>query len=411
MMPLVSLLLGLLVGASDAAQARSWPQWGGPSRNFMAPATDLAQTWPASGPRQLWRRALGDGFSGIVTDGTLLYTLYRDGADDVAVALRAEDGKTQWEARYPAPFNETCSERLGPVPRAAPLLAGDLLITTSAGGSMQSFDRRTGKPGWRIELIPPGSEAAKPCGYSSSPVQFGEVIITMAGGKGRGIVAVDAASGRIRWSVEDFMNGYSSPLIIDVAGRPELIAFTAAEVSGFDPRTGARDWSIPHPADYGVNVAMPLWTGDGLLFVSSAYNGGSRVLRLSRAGEKVNVEEVWAHKRVRIHFGNGVRLGNRLYMSSGDTGSAPFAAVDVNTGDILWRDRTVARASLIAAGGRLIILDENGLLVLAEPKDDGLRVLAQAQIFNGRAWTAPSLSGTRLYLRDRKEVVAVELGR
>jgi hypothetical protein len=98
-------------------------------------------------------------------------------------------------------------------------------------------------------------------------------------------------------------------------------------------------------------------------------------------------------------------------MSSGDTGSAPFAAVDVNTGDILWRDRSVARASLIAAGGRLIILDENGLLVLAEPKDDGLRVLAQAQVFNGRAWTAPSLSGTRLYLRDRTEVVALELGR
>lgn len=396
---------------SAFGSAPGWTQWGGPARNFVAPPVDLASSWPAGGPRQLWRRPLGDGFSAIVTDGTVLYTTYRDGAEDVAVALRAADGVTQWEARYPAPFNETCSERLGPAPRAAPLLAGDRLVTTTAGGAMLAFDRRSGKQLWRLELILPGADTAKPCGYSSSPVQFEESIITMAGGKGRGLLAVDAVTGRVRWTAQDFMNGYSSPLIVDVGGRPELIAFTAGEISGLDPRTGALDWSLPHPADYGVNVAMPIWTGDGLLFLSSAYNGGSRVLRLARAGNTVTAEEIWANKRVRVHFGNAVRIGDRVYASSGDFGSAPFAAIDVKTGDMPWRDRTVARASLIATGGRLIILDENGLLVLAEPKDDALNVLAQAQVFTGRAWTAPSLSGSHLYLRDRKEVVALDLGR
>ncbi len=411
MKAILSLLLGVLATSSDSGNALAWPQWGGPSRNFIAPAADLAASWPAGGPRQLWRRPLGDGFSGIVTDGSLVYTTYRDGADDVAVAMRAADGVTQWEARYPAPFAETCSERLGPAPRAAPLLADDRLITISAGGSMHSFDRRTGKALWTLDLVPLDGDAAKPCGYASSPVQFEDTIITMAGGKGRGIVAIEASTGRLRWAVEDFLNGYSSPLIVDVGGRPELIAFTAGEISGLDPRTGARDWSVPHPADFGVNVAMPLWTGDGLLFVSSAYNGGSRVLRLSRAGDRILAEEVWANKRVRIHFGNGVRIGDRVYASNGDFGAAPFAAIDVQTGEMLWRDRTVARASLIASGGRLIILDENGLLVLAEPKPDALQVLAQAQVFNGRAWTPPTLSGTRLYLRDRKEIVAFDLGR
>lgn len=405
------LLFALLGGASEPSGTLPWPQWGGPARNFVAPAADLAASWPASGPRQLWRRPLGDGFSGIVTDGTHIYTTYRDGADDVAVAMRAADGVTQWESRYPAPFDESCSERLGPAPRAAPLLAGERLITTTAGGAMHGFDRRSGKPQWRIDLVPPGSEAAKPCGYASSPVQFEDTIITMGGGKGRGIIAVEAATGRIRWAAEDFVNGYSSPVVIDVEGRPALIAFTAGEISGLDPRTGARDWSIPHPADFGVNVAMPVWTGDGLLFISSAYNGGSRVLRLSRAGDAVRAEEVWAHKRVRIHFGNGVRVGDRIYASSGDSGSAPFTAVDVRTGDILWRDRTVVRASVIACGSRLIILDETGLLVLAEPTPDALRVLAKAQVFDSLAWTAPALAGTRLYLRNRKEIAAFDLGR
>ena len=166
-------------------------------------------------------------------------------------------------------------------------------------------------------------------------------MITTGGGPGRGVVAVQASSGKIAWQSQDFQNGYSSPLLIDLDGRPELIVFTYGEVSGLNPKTGALEWSRPHPSDQGVNVTTPIWGPDNLLFVSSAYNGGSRVLRLKRNGETVNVEEVWANKRVRIHFGNAVRLGQYIYASNGDFGSAPFAAVDVLTGDMLWRDRAV----------------------------------------------------------------------
>jgi outer membrane protein assembly factor BamB len=398
---------GLLAPGPTAA----WPQWGGPTRNFIAPDVALADSWPASGPRTLWRRPLGDGFAAIVSDGTALYTLFRDGADDVAVALDAASGRTLWESRYAAPFNETCSERLGEAPRAAPLLAGDRLITVSAGGRMHSFDRRTGQTQWTIELVPPESDAAKPCGYATSPVAYKDTIITMAGGKGRGVIALDSATGEQRWAAHDFSNGYSSPLVIDLAGKPELIAFTAGEISGIDPDTGALEWTQPHPADYGVNVAMPIFGEDRLLFVSSAYNGGARVLKLSRTDAGVSAREVWAHKRVRIHFGNAVRLGDRVYASNGDFGAAPFVAVDVKTGDMVWRDRAVARSTLVGVGNRLVILDEDGKLTLATPGAEGLAVQATAQIFNGRSWTAPIIVGTKLFARDRREIVALDLGR
>ena len=405
-MTLLSLVLALVTTFTPSA---TWPQWGGPHRNFVTDAA-VAASWPSGGPAQLWRRPLGDGFSAIVSDGQTLYTLYRSGNDDVVVALDATTGKTAWETRYEAPFDETCSERLGPAPRSAPLIAGDRLVTVSAGGMMQSFDRASGQKQWSVALIPASSAAAKPCGYSTSPVAFGNTIITLAGGKGRGVVALDAASGREVWASQDFMNGYSSPLVIDLDGKPELIVFTAGEIAGLDPATGALEWSRPHPADYGVNVAMPVWGDDHLLFVSSAYNGGSRVLKLGRQGNKVNVDEVWANKRVRIHFGNAVRLGQRVYASNGDFGSAPFAAVDIATGDMLWRDRAVARATLIGVGSRLIILDEDGNLSLATPGAEGLAINGRAQVFTGRAWTVPTLVGTKLFLRDRKEIVALELG-
>jgi outer membrane protein assembly factor BamB len=407
-----TIILGVLALVVPAVSGvAAWPQWGGPARNFIAPDVPLATSWPAEGPRTLWRRPLGDGFSGIVSDGPTLYTLYRDGGNDVVAAIAAADGKTVWEARYVAPFNETCSQRLGEAPRAAPLIAGDRLITVSAGAQMHSFDRRTGQQQWATLLVKSGDEAAKPCGYATSPVVHGTTVITMAGGKGRGVVALDLATGREKWAAQDFLNGYSSPLMIDLDGGPELIVFSAGEISGLDPETGRLEWTQSHPADFGVNVAMPVWGDDHLLFVSSAYNGGSRVLRLARSGEGVKAEEVWASKRMRIHFGNAVRLGSRIYASNGDFGAAPFAAVDVKTGEMVWRDRSVARSTLIGVGGRLVILDEDGKLTLATPGNEGLTVHAQAQIFSGRSWTVPTLVGTKLFARDQKELVALELGR
>jgi outer membrane protein assembly factor BamB len=424
MTTLAAWTIALVAGLPSATSDRTaWPQWGGPTRNFVVGARELATTWPADGPRRLWQRPIGEGYSSIVTDGRTLYTLGRDGGADVAIALDAATGKTVWETRYEAPFVETCSERLGPVPRAAPLIAGDRLITTSAGGLMNSFDRHTGRLQWSVNLVAPSADAVRACGYAASPLAFEDLIITTAGGPGRGVVAVRSASGEIAWHSQDFQNGYSSPLLIDLDGQPEVVVFTYGEVSGLNPKTGALEWTVGHASDQGVNVATPVWGSDNLLFVSSAYNGGSRVLRLSRAtgtikpeGKvtpkgKVKVEEVWANRRVRVHFGNAVRIGNRIYASNGDFGAAPFAAIDVATGDMIWRDRSVSRSTLVGTGDKLLILDEDGTLAFATPGDGGLVVHAKASVLGARAWTAPTLSGTTLFLRDLKQIVALDLGR
>lgn len=412
MRALAALLLAAAIGVMDAAAPNgSWPQWGGPNRNFVTAAVDLATTWPAQGPRRIWQRPLGDGFSSIVTDGATLYTLYRDGDEDVAVALDAKTGATRWTAKYLAPFKETCSERLGPAPRAAPLLDGERVITVSSGGLMNAFRRTDGARLWTLDLLAGTPEALRACGYSTSPLVYKNTIITTAGGKGRGVLAIDAATGKIAWASQDFQNGYSSPILIDLDGRPEVIVFTYGEIAGLNPDTGALEWSRPHPSDQGVNVATPIWGDDHLLFVSSAYDGGSRMLKLARTANGVTAEEVWATARVRVHFGNAVRLGSRVYASNGDMGAAPFAAIDVATGAMVWRDRSVSRATLIGAGNRLVILDEDGNLALATPGDNGLEVHAKVPLLTERAWTVPTLSGTTLYVRDRKQIMALDLGK
>lgn len=408
---LAGLAVLLLSLPAPPAAPGAWPQWGGPNRNFVVGAAALADKWPATGPPRLWQRPLGDGFSSIVTDGTTLYTLYRDGADDVAIALDAKTGATRWSTNYAAPFRETCSEHLGPAPRAAPLILGDRLITVTSGGAMHSFDRRDGAAQWTVDLLEGASGALRACGFSTSPLAYKNTVITTAGGTGRGVIALDAATGRTVWQAQDFQNGYSSPILIDLDGRPEVVVFTYGEIAGLNPDSGALEWSRPHVSDQGVNVATPIWGDDHLLFISSAYGGGSRVLKLARKPDGVAVEEVWANQRVRIHFGNAVRLGGRIYGSNGDMGSAPFAAVDVATGETLWRDRSVTRSTLIGVGSDLVILDEDGNLALATPTATGLELRGKVSLLGERSWTAPTLSGTTLFVRDRHQILALALGR
>jgi outer membrane protein assembly factor BamB len=406
----LSAILACPVAAPSLAPATSfaWPQWGGPNRNFIVPAGNLRLDWPAGGPPRLWSRPLGDGFSAIVSDGASVYTLYRDGSDDVVVSLDAADGRTRWEARYAAPFHEDCTQQLGPAPRAAPLLIGDQLITVSAGGLMNSFARQTGARQWSRDLLSRSSAALRACGYASSPLAYKDTIITTAGGPHRGVVALDRATGRILWESQDFQNGYSSPVLIDLDGHSEVVVFMFGEIAGLNPDTGALEWSWPHPSDSGVNVTTPIWGDDHRLFVSSAYNGGSRVLKLSRVGAGCGRRSLGQQASPNPFWKR--RATHRIYASNGDFGAAPFAAIDVASGDMVWRDRSVSRSTLIAAGNRLIILDEDGNLALATPGDSGLTVHAKTQILRELAWTVPTLSNTTLYVRDRHQIMALDLG-
>ena len=106
-----------------------------------------------------------------------------------------------------------------------------------------------------------------------------------------------------------------------------------------NPKNGALFWSHPHTTDYDLNISTPLWGEDHLLFMSSAYDGGSRVVRLSRGQNGTSAKEVWFSRRMRIHFGTAIRLANIVYGSSGDFGPAFLMAVDVRTGEVLSRQR------------------------------------------------------------------------
>jgi outer membrane protein assembly factor BamB len=403
-----SLLAALLL--PSVLPAADWPQFAGPQRNFMVDAKNLADSWPATGPARLWARPLGEGYSEIAADGERLYTMYRRGNDEVVIALDARTGRTIWEHANGAAFRPGMGMENGSGPHATPLIMGGQLFTVGILACLEAFDKNTGQVLWTKDLYKdfPGSTHMDR-GYSGSPLAYNGTIIMQIGGPGHALIALNPKDGSLVWARQDFKNAPSSPTIINVSGQDQLVAFMSDQVIGVDPNNGALLWTHPHQTSWGLNIALPVWGSDNLLFASSAYNGGSRVLQLTRNGAKTVVKELWANNQMRVHHSSVVRVGDYVYGSNGDFGPAPMTAVEVKTGKIVWRDRSFPKANFVYADRKFIIVDEDGNLALATIGPEGVKVLSKTHLLESNAWTAPTLAGTKLYVRDRHTIIALDL--
>jgi len=178
-----------------------------------------------------------------------------------------------------------------------------------------------------------------------------------------------------------------------------------------NPHNGDEQWEVPFKANYAIAVATPLYgPDDNLLFVSSEYDGGAKMIELQRQGLQTKATELWSNIRLRLHHGNAMRVGDAIYFSSGGKGSqAILSAVEARSGKILWQERSIEKATFVRADGKLITLDQDGALMIAYPSPQGFRIATKAPLLSSLSWTPPVLVGTRLYLRDRRTMMAVDL--
>jgi outer membrane protein assembly factor BamB len=392
-----------------AEEPPSWRQWGGPDRDFRAPATGLATSWTNDGPRRLWRRELGDGYSAVLFDRNKLYTMYSHGGQEVVVCLDAASGETAWEYRYwPPPYEGL--PHYGDGPRSTPLIAGELLFSVGVTGRMHALRLSDGAPQWSRDLWGAEFDGNRlGHGYASSPVAHRDMVIVPVGGDSGALVAFDQKTGAVRWRSLSFRNSYSSPRILEIAGEIQLVIFMAEELIGVDPDTGELRWRYPHLNQWNHNITMPEAVGGDTIFLSSP-QAGARGLRLVRDGEKMNVEEIWSTRRIQLYHAASVRDGDWIYGSTGVTSPAFMTAVNVRTGEVAWRERGFAKANCLEADGKLVILDEDGVLYLATATPEELVVHAKTQLLDRVSWTVPTLVGRTLWVRNRSEIVALDLG-
>jgi outer membrane protein assembly factor BamB len=397
--------------ASPGAIAEDWPVWGGKNRDFIVNTSGLADSWPTDGPKKIWSRPLGDGYSSIAEEGGVLYTTFRRGSRDVITALDAATGKTLWEYEYENPFTNSYSEAVGPGPYAMPQVVGDRVVTASGTGKIHSLDKKTGKPKWSHDLYSEFHASQLGFGYACHALPYKDTLIYQAGGQGDGVIAFRQSDGAVVWKALQFTNSYSSPLLIDVDGQTQAVVLAAKTVFGFNPDNGALLWTHEHVTNYGLAISTPVWAPGNLLFVASAYGTGARTLHLSQAGGKTTVEQLWYDPHLELHIGTAIQRDGYVYISRGYNGPVLMTAVELKTGKIMWQERGFAKAQLLWADGKLILADQDGTLALCRATPQKFEVLSKASVMQSISWTPPTLVGTRLYLRDRHTIAAFDLGR
>jgi outer membrane protein assembly factor BamB len=406
----LSLTVLVLLGSAGAA-ATDWPQLLGPERNGVYTGPPIADTWPASGPRVLWRKPVGAGFAGPVVAAGRLILFHRQGSQEVVESLDVKTGASGWRYAYPTSYRDDFGFDEGP--RAAPVVAGGVVYTFGAEGQLHAIDVDKGTRLWSEDTMKRFGVPKGFFGASGSPlVESGRVIANIGGGTAgspAGVVAFDAKTGKVVWTATEDDASYSSGVAATIGGRRSVVFLTRDNLLGLDPATGAvqfqRRWRARMAAS--VNAATPLVIGD-LIFVSAEYGPGAGVFRVSGP----LLTEVWASDEVLSnHYATSVHHNGFLYGFHGRQEFGPsLRAVELKTGAVKWSQEQFRAGSVMLVNDRLLVLRESGELLIAPATPQGFKPTARAAVLQGSvARPYPALADGILYARNENTLVAVDL--
>jgi len=400
----LALTSSILGGASDD----DWPQYLGATRDGVYRGQTLADAWPAGGPRVLWQRPVGAGFSGpIVVDGKVLL-FHRVKNEEVLEAMNIASGATVWRYAYPTSYRDDFGFDEGP--RAVPVAVNGIVYTFGAEGKLHAVGLSDGRKRWSADTAARFKVNKAFFGASGSPLVDADRVIANVGGKGVGLVAFDAATGQVLWTATDDEASYSSGVSATIGGRKLAVFLTRAGLVGLDPATGGvifrRPWRARIAAS--VNVASPIVAGDRV-FVSAEYGPGAGLLRVDGS----NLVDVWTGlDSLTTHYATPVLADGILYGYHGRQEFGPsLRAVELSTGKVRWNQDQFRAGSLILAGNRLVIMREGGELVLADATPDAFRVRARAQVLPAIVRAFPALAHGVLYVRNETTLAALDLRR
>jgi outer membrane protein assembly factor BamB len=370
----------------------------------------LLKEWPKDGPTQLWKADLSGGFSSVVVADGRVFTMTKEKNQEVVVCLDAANGKDIWRYRYDSDYSAYKTftgggrpqARTGP--RATPTVDGDRVYTLGATGTLLCLEAKSGRKVWQQDLLKIAGAEVPTHGYCGSPLIVGDhIYLSLGGTKGKSIAALNKEDGSVVWQALDDPIGHASPVWAEVGGASQLIFFTGVAAIGVDPKDGRLLWRYPWQTKPPIHVATPIYA-DGKVFISSDYGTGGAAFRLMEKAEPITI---WKTKTMHNHFSTSVLYEGNLYGFS----EQRLRCVDFETGGLKWDQLGLGRGSVVIADGKLIALGEHGELVLAKPDSAKYAEISRCQIFaeGTLTWTAPVVSGGRLFVRHENGLIVLDL--
>jgi outer membrane protein assembly factor BamB len=337
----------------------------------------------------------------------------RDGPEERVVCLDAAKGDELWAYRYPADYHRV---DYGSGPRATPTVHDGRVYTVGATGILLCLEAKPadGKPKalWQHDLVAEfdaGSQFPR-WGIACSPLIEGDLVVAQPGGKDGSIAAFNRQTGELVWKALSDESGYSSPVAGTLAGVRQIICLTGRNLVGLHPGDGSQLWTYRWATQFNGNIATPIVAGN-YVFVSSGYDKGCALVEVSGDAGGLRAAHVYVRPRRQLmqnHHSTCVLHQGHLY--GYDEGQGAWKCIDLRTAQAQWTSEEVNKGCAIYADGHLIILTQNGLLALVEATPEAFWLKGQAQLFHGKdVWALPVVADGRLYVRDHKEVVCLDI--
>ncbi len=424
------------LGFASIASADEWPQWMGPQRDNVWREDGLIDRFPEGGPKVLWRTPVENGYAGpAVAQGKVFVSDFATEqnvkVDNFAgksfsgterhFCLDESTGKEVWKHE----LSVTYSMSYPSGPRCTPTVDGDRVYFLGGEGNLFCVEIASGKLLWSKDLKSDYNTKSALWGYAAHPLIDGDKLITLAGGAGSHVVALDKLTGKEIWkSLTSKDQGYSPPTIIEAGGVRQLILLRTDAVTSVDPETGKEYWSLPYAASSGCIIMSPIKLGDYLY--AAGYSSKSLLVKLDSS--KPAATEVWRDKARSAISPVNVQPYAEDNVIYGMDQKGTMMALEIPSGNRLWESsvaidgkRTTGSetAFIVRQGDRFWLFNEQGDLIIAKMNRDGFEELDRAHVIeasnnsDGRkvVWSMPAFANRRAFIRNDKEIICLDLAK
>jgi len=374
-------------GGGRDGEKGSWPQWRGPARDGISKETDWT---PAGKPEPLWSHDVGLGYSTVSIQDGRLYTMgYDEEAGlDLVWCIDADTGEELWVHTYPS---KLWNEGHGGGTLTTPSVDGDVVYTMNREGNLYCLNAETGEVVWHKQMKEEFDLSYPRWGFAASPLVLDDMLVINAGK----VFALSKDDGEVRWVTEkSYGHAYSTPTDFERGGRSMLAVFDGDGLALLDRKNGAEIARHEWKTSYDINAASPI-VFDDKIFISSGYNKGCAMLRITDGG----LEVVWEGKAMRNQMSGCVLIDGHLYGFD----DSVLKCLDLD-GQEKWSERGTGKGALTAAAGKLIAMSSKGELIVAEASPQAFRELSRTKVIDsdGVFWTTPVLLDGLIYCRSSK---------
>lgn len=399
--PLFAILIALAgVSVANDTQA-TWPQWRGPMRDGQIATAKWPESLDEDHLKQMWRQELGPSYSGPLVDADHVYTTEtRDSKLEVVTALNRETGEevwsTSWEGAMVVPFFAASN---GSWIRSTPAIDDQSIYVAGMRDVLVCLDKQSGDERWKVDFVERYGTPVPKFGFVASPLIDDDVVYVQAAG---GVVKVDKTTGESIWRSGDGDEGmnsaFSSPVIAEVAGKRQLVVQGREKLMGVDLESGEILWSQAIQAFRGMNILTPTMY-NGSVF-TSAHSG---VTQLWDVGGDGNVAQRWK-VQAQAYMSSPVIVDGHAYLH---LKNQRLACIDLEQGEQKWRTKPFGKYwSMVAAGDRILALDENGTLRLIAADPEEYRLIDERKVSQAPAWAHLAVVGDKIFVRELEALAA-----